>query len=185
MCGASYNVSRRRPRDWPVNSALRHTVRTTMESTGLIYDLLIRDMPGTGSFIQLSIREDHLPKISSHLKYDSQVPGSRENRWETSCGSFTVLYPRQDHFGTQKHQGLFLRMHVIFSFQFHWGAVVLRTTAYLLDISDTSVEPILHVWVPEATGTGQGRDKSCRPLARHSFIYSSVYSLSQPSPIYR
>ena len=116
VCGASYHVSRRHPRDWPVNSALRDTVRTTMESTGLIYDLLIRDMPGTGSFIQLSIREDHLPKISSHLKYDSQVPGSRENRWETSCGSFTVLYPRQDHFGTQKHQGLFLRMHVIFFF---------------------------------------------------------------------
>lgn len=185
MCSASYNVSRTRPRDWPVNSTLRDTIRTPLESIGLIYDLLIRDMPGTGSFIQLRIREDHLPKISSHLKYDSQVLESRENRWETSCGSFTVLFPRQDHFGTRKHQGLFLRMHIIFSFQFHWGAVVPRSTAYLLDILDASVEPILHVWVPEATGIGQGRDKSCWPLASHSFMYSFAYSLSHPSPIYQ
>lgn len=63
-----------------MNSALRDTIRTPMESTGLIYDLLIRDMPGTGSLIQLRIREDPLPKISSHLKYDSQVLESRENR---------------------------------------------------------------------------------------------------------
>lgn len=63
---ASYDVSRRRPRDWPVDPALRDTGRTTMESTELIYDL-IRDMPGTGSFIQLRIREDHIPKISSHI----------------------------------------------------------------------------------------------------------------------
>lgn len=124
-------------------------------------------------------------QISSHLKYDSQVLESRENRWETSCGSFTVLFPRQDHFGTRKHQGLFLRMHIIFSFQFHWGAVVPRSTAYLLDILDASVEPILHVWVPEATGIGQGRDKSCWPLASHSFMYSFAYSLSHPSPIYQ